>query len=46
MEENSENITKLNIDINSQLLYGPEFIKKINNLKIFVYGLRGVTKYK
>lgn len=46
MEENSDNCTKLNINLNTQILYGSEFIKKINDLKIFIYGLKGVTKYK
>lgn len=46
MEENPENNTKLNININRELLYGPEFSQKIKDLKIFIYGLRGVIKHK
>ena len=46
MEENPENNTKLNININRELLYGPEFSQKIKEVKLVIDGLRGVIKHK
>ena len=36
----------LNTNFKSQLYFDQIFNKKINELKVFIYGLRGVTKYK
>ena len=47
MEEfHSENYPKLNIKPKSQLLFGESFSEKISELKIFIYGLRGVNQLK
>ena len=45
MELKSEYYT-LNTSFKSQLYFNQSFNKKINELTIFIYGLRGVTKYK
>ena len=37
---------KFDIITKSELLFGPDFSPKINELNIFIYGLRGVNKYK
>jgi hypothetical protein len=35
----------LNIKSKSQLFFGQEFSQKIQELKIFIFGLKGVNKY-
>jgi len=35
----------LNIKSKGQLYFGQHFSKKIQDLKIFIYGLKGVNKY-
>ena len=45
MELKSEKYT-LNASFKSQLYFNQNFNTRINELKIFIYGLRGVTKYK
>ena len=35
----------LNIKSKGQLYFGQHFSKKIQDLKIFIYGLKGVIKY-
>lgn len=37
---------KLDYKSKRKLYFGPNFSKKISELKIFIYGLRGVIKYK
>lgn len=43
MEEKNQKY--LNIKSKSQLYFGPYFSDKIQNLKVFIYGLKGVNKY-
>lgn len=43
MEEKNQKY--LNIKSKSQLYFGPYFSDKIQNLKVFIYGLKGVIKY-
>ena len=43
MEEiEKENVPKLTLKSKSQLHYGIEFSHKISELRVFIYGLRGV----
>lgn len=42
----NHNNSILRIKTKRKLFFGPEFSKKIKDLKIFIYGLRGVNKYK
>ena len=37
---------KFDAKTKSELLFGPDFSPKINELNIFINGLRGVNKYK
>jgi hypothetical protein len=40
-----DNHNYLNINSKSQLYFGQNFSQKIQKLKVFIYGLKGVTKY-
>ena len=40
-----KNKNNLNIKSKSQLYFGQNFSKKIQDLKIFIYGLKGVIKF-
>ena len=46
MELKTENYTQLNINFKNELYFNKIFTNKIKKLKVFIYGLRGVTKYK
>ncbi len=46
MELKTENYTQLNINFKNELYFNKTFTNKIKELKVFIYGLRGVNKYK
>ena len=46
MELKTENYTQLNINFKNELYFNKIFTNKIKELKGFIYGLRGVNKYK
>lgn len=43
---NDSNILELSFQSKSQLNFGIQYSKKISKLKIFIYGLRGVSQTK
>ena len=42
----NENIPQLTLKSKSQLHYGIDFSHKISELRVFIYGLRGVSNNK
>jgi len=41
-----DNYTKLDYESRRKIFFGPNFSKKLSELRIFIYGLKGVIKYK